>query len=182
MSLPHSGESMTLYFIIAALVLAGAAGVTFKTKCVTHQQFFICVILFPIAYLISGLPTEGLIYHLSAAIVAYIVGWAIRLVERELGGGVIYAFTIAALWIPGLSLFWDYLVAALIAGMVLTVIVMAVRRSTSELVRDYAAMTLLTCSGFFLFQLHQGDFDPNPSQAIQANAQQSLDTAKLELR
>jgi len=173
---------MTLYFIIAALVLAGSAGVTFKTKCVTHQQFFICVILFPIAYLICGLPIKGLIYHLSAAIVAYMVGWAIRFIERGLGGGVIYAFTIAALWIPGLSLFWDYLVAALIAGMVLTVIVMAVRRSTSELVRDYAAMTLLTCSGFFLFQVHQGDFDPNLSQSSQAEASHLSEDAKSGLR
>ena len=72
------------------------------------------MILFPIAYLISGLPIEGLIYHLFAAIVAYIVGWAIRLVERGLGGGVIYAFTIAALWIPAMSHcgihknYWDF--------------------------------------------------------------------------
>ena len=173
---------MTLYYIIAALVFACSAAVTFKTKTVTYKQFLIGLALFPVAFFVSGQPIDNLSYHLGAATIIYMLGLWIRFMDREFGGGVIHAFTLAALWIPTFSIFYDYLSTALILGGVLTVIIFCVHRSKSVMIRDYAAMALATACGYFLFQVHQGVANPETAEAIQAEAQLDEEVVKPGLR
>ena len=172
---------MTLYFILAAIIFAVSAGMTFSTKTVTNQQTAICVFLFPVVYLACGLPLESLPTHIIAAAIAYAIGYLLYL-TADVGGGVVRAFAIAVLWVPGLGLLFNYVCLAMILGGVATLLVMATQGRNTQRIEHYAGVLLAVCSGFFVYQFAEGPSKKVPSYEIQMTTTPSSEAPALSLR
>ena len=71
----------------------------------------------------------------------------------DVGGGVVHAFTLVALWIPQFSLLYEYICVTFIVGGAFSLIAMY-RRGLNSSVEHYSAMAMAICSGFFLFHFH----------------------------
>lgn len=171
---------MTLYFILAAIVFAVSAGITFSTRAVTTQQSLICLLLFPVVYMACGLPLESLPTHIVAAAIAYMFGFLLR-ITVGIGGGVVRALALAVLWMPGLDLVYEYVCWAMILGGVATALTMLTKGRDTQRIEHYAAVILAVCSGFFVYQFTEGPSEDAPKQEVQMTSTPSAEPT-LRLR
>jgi Flp pilus assembly protein protease CpaA len=172
---------MALYLILAAIIFAVSAGMTFSTKTVTNQQSLICLFLFPVVYLACGLPLEALPAHIIAAAVAYVFGFILR-VTVGIGGGVGRALALAVLWVPGLGLVFDYVCLALIMGGVAAVLTVVVKGRGTQRIDHFAAVMLAVCSGFLVYQFNEGLPEKGSPLEVQMTSTPSSPAPALKLR
>jgi Flp pilus assembly protein protease CpaA len=151
---------MTLYLIIAALVVCLSTALTFSSKVGTNKHLLVHLILFPIVYVACGMPLEQIGIHFLFVLLAFVAGF-LAFVIWKIGGGVARAFVIAALWIPGPALFFNYFVATLIGGGLLAVIACVFGKS--DRVDHFATLVFACCSGFLI---HQYDLQTKQPQKI----------------
>ena len=133
---------MSLYLLIAAAIFAVNAGVTFASKTVTNQQFLVTLALFLGAWLGTGMPVNLLLMQIGTAAVIFVVGMVL-FVKRIIGGGVARAFTMAALWVPGIASFLNFIVAAIIAGVVIGGLI--AKAQGKEEIDHYASIAFACC-------------------------------------
>jgi len=139
---------MTLYFIIAIVLFAVNAAMTFTTKTVSTAQWGFSAFVFVLTYFACGLPLEGFLHQLAAGALCLIVGITLRATAR-IGGGVVRAFVIAGLWIPTWTLFFEYIVlATLVAGFGGALWSYIKKHDKIE---HFAGIVLACCFGFFVY-------------------------------
>ena len=140
---------MTLYLVIAAAILVVSTAVTFSSKAVSNQHLLVHLILFPVVYLLCGLPAGQIAMHFLAAALLFVVGF-LAFIFLKIGGGTARALVIAALWIPGLGLFFDYLTTTLIV--IGAMCVMAYMINKSDRFDHFATLVFACCSAFLFYQ------------------------------
>lgn len=172
---------MTLYFILAAIVFAVSAGLTFSTKTVSNQQTAICLVLFPVVYLACGLPLEGLLTHVITAVIAFLFGVLLR-ITVGIGGGVVRALALTVLWMPGLGLVYEYVTLALILGGAAAAVTMLINGRDTQRIEHYAGVILAVCSGFFVYQFVESPSEKTPSFEVQVTSMPSSTEPVLKLR
>ena len=119
---------MTLYLIVAAAILIVSTAVTYSSKTVTNQHFLMHLILFPIVYFISGLPIEDIYTHFITAGLMFIAS-LFAIYYFKIGGGAARALVMAALWVPGLTLFINYISTTFIIIGIVALIMTLFRKS-----------------------------------------------------
>ncbi len=137
---------MSLYLIIAAAIFAVNAAVTFNSKKVSNLQTLITLILFLPVWFAASMPLAGLGLQLLSGVGVYFLGLLIR---KHIGGGVIRAFALAALWIPGIGSYLNFFVLATIAGTTIGWVIAKIQKSKD--IDHYAAIALVSCAVILLF-------------------------------
>ena len=141
---------MELYFILGAAIFAVSAAVSFATKSVSNNHFLAHLFLFPLVYLLSGLPLIDIPTHLLLAGVMAIAGY-IAFYLKWCGGGVSRALIILGLWAPSWAFLGNGLMYTGMAGGVAALLVIGLK--TSDRV-EYAAIIFACCCGLLVYQ-HQ---------------------------
>ena len=140
---------MTLYLIVAAAILIVSTAVTYSSKTVTNQHFLMHLILFPIVYFISGLPIEGIYTHFITAGLMFIAS-LFAIYYFKIGGGAARALVMAALWVPGLTLFINYISTTFIIIGIVALIMTLFRKS--DRIDHFATLVFACCSAFLFYQ------------------------------
>lgn len=140
---------MTLYLLIAGVIFIISTVITFLSKAVSNQHFLAHLVLFPIIYITCGLPVQQIGLQFLAAGLMLIIGF-VAFVYFHIGGGAARALIIAALWVPGFGLLFEYLTIALIIIGAICLIDYLIRRL--DRVDHFATLVFAICSVFLFYQ------------------------------
>ena len=169
---------MTLYFLIAIVLFAVNAAMTFTTKTVSDAQLGFSAFVFVLTYFACGLPLEGFLNQLAAGALCLIVGITL-IVTARIGGGVVRAFVIAGLWIPTWTLFFEYVMFATMVAGFGGAIWSYIKKS--DRVEHFAGIALACCFGFFAY--HYSEKTPEKLQSTtQVYAAQTVPEPAIALR
>lgn len=162
---------MTLYLLIAAAILIISTAITFSSKAVTNQHLLAHLILFPIVYIVSGLPLEQMGAQFIAAGVAFILG-ILAFIFLKIGGGAARALIIVVLWVPDHSLLVDYFFAVSMGIFALAAIEYLIIKSGR--IDHFATLVFAVCSGFLFYQYDLEGKDPSKQVTAQIQIEQAL--------
>jgi len=140
---------MSLYLIIAALILAISTALTFSSKAVTNKHWLSHLFLFPVVYVLCGLPLDQIGINFLIAGLMFLVSF-LAFFYKLIEGGVSRAFVIVALWVPGPAMFFNYFAVTLMAGGLVALI--ALKFSKSNKIDHFATLVFACCSAFLFYQ------------------------------
>ena len=155
---------MTLYLILAAAILMVSTALTFSSEVVTNKHLLIHLVLFPLVYILCGLPIGQLVPQFMMAGLMFIFG-LFAFYYSKIGGGAARALIITALWVPGLGLFFNYLTMTLIVIGIVAAFMF--KFSQSDRMNHFATLVFGCCSAFLFYQYNQPTLSAPTATAIQ---------------